>query len=106
MIATYDAVTCNCMSGVGKFLSVRFILGTPKFKLTSKCTNSLKQAISEDSWLSRRQHLAPFFDSMIDTQLLKKKLKKQLKKSGSVNTISPANANKHSSQNEIYNSFL
>lgn len=32
--------------------------------------------------------------------------KKQLKKSGSVNTISPANANKHSSQNEIYNSFL
>lgn len=49
MIATYDAVTCNCRSGVGKFLSVRFILGTPEFKLTSKCTNSLKQAISEDS---------------------------------------------------------
>lgn len=44
MIATYDAVTCNCMSGVGKFLSVRFILGTPKFKLTSKAqTHSNKQ---------------------------------------------------------------
>lgn len=79
MIATYDAVTCNCRSGVGKFLSERFILGTPKFKLTSKCTNSLKQAISEDSWLSRRQHLAPFFDLMIDTQLLKRNLKNNWK---------------------------